>query len=389
MSIEKPDNVSNSHEIPAFAGMTVETHNNASVQPATGNRQPATGNQQPVTSRVAVVGCGPAGMAAVGALAAMNIGVDWYEKEARVGGKLNNYHQLFPERLPANEAIEQLEKGTHYDNINRYLGKTITSIGINSGRISLKNKDQQIGESDAVILATGFDFFDAHLKEEFGYGIYKHVITSADLEAMLSKGGKPLIVNGSEPATIAFVHCVGSRDEQVGVSYCSRLCCITGIKQAIEIREEYPGTRVYNFYIDMRAFGMGYEELYREAQEKHGVRFIRGRVSEASEDAQGRIRVKAEDTLMSRPIKLTVDWLVLLIGMSPSCSAVLTGNRVGEKTFAHAENPLTGSSVKGQPGVFLAGCCAGPMSIPESVASGRSAAVQAAEYLNKRTGNSE
>jgi heterodisulfide reductase subunit A-like polyferredoxin len=91
---------------------------------------------------------------------------------------------------------------------------------------------------------------------------------------------------------------------------------------------------------------------------------------------------------MSRPIKLTVDWPVLLIGMSPSCSAVLSGNGQSEKSFTSAENPLTGSAVKGQPGVFLAGCCAGPMSIPESVASGRSAAVQAAEYLNKRNLNS-
>jgi heterodisulfide reductase subunit A len=365
------------------AGMTTET------EPVTGNRQPATGNRQPVTARVAVVGGGPAGMAAVGALATMNIGVDWYEKEDRVGGKLNNYHQLFPDRVPVSEAYGQLVKGTHYDNIDRHLGKAITSIGVNAGRIRLNGKDNKIGEADAVILATGFDFFDARLKEEFGYGIYKHVITSADLETLFAGGDKSLNVNGSGPGSVAFVHCVGSRDEQVGVRYCSRLCCITGIKQAIEIRGEYPETRVYNFYIDMRAFGTGYEELYREAQEKHGVRFIRGRVSEASEDIQGRIRLKAEDTLMAKPIKLTVDWLVLLIGMSPSCSAVLSGNGEGEKSFANAENPFTGSAAKGQPGVFLAGCCAGPMSIPESVASGRSAAVQAAEYLNTRNGNSE
>ena len=376
MPREKPYIKSNRQEIPAFAGMTSDA-------------QPVTGNRQPVTVRVAVVGGGPAGMAAVGALAAMHIGVDWYEKEDRVGGKLNNYHQLFPDRVPASEAFGQLVKGTYHNHIDRHLGKAITSVGVNAGRISLNGKDHKIGEADAVILATGFDFFDARHKEEFGYGIYKHVITSADLETVFADGDKLLNVNGSAPASVAFVHCVGSRDEQVGVSYCSRLCCITGIKQAIQIRREYRETRVYNFYIDMRAFGRGYEELYREAQENHGVRFIRGRVSEASEDEQGRIRVKAEDTLMSRPIKLTVDWLVLLIGMSPSCSAVLSGKGEREKSFTNAENPLTGSAVKGQPGVFLAGCCAGPMSIPESVASGRSAAVQAAEYLNKKNGNSE
>jgi heterodisulfide reductase subunit A len=132
----------------------------------------------------------------------------------------------------------------------------------------------------------------------------------------------------------------------------------------------------------MRAFGKGFEELYREAQEVHGVRFIRGRVSEASEDQDQRIRVKAEDTLMARPLKLTVDWLILLIGMTPSCTSIHQDHPHETRSFIELVNPLINNSVPGMPGVFAAGSCTGPMNIPESVASGRAAALQVIDYLS-------
>lgn len=332
--------------------------------------------------RVAVVGAGPAGLAAAGALASLGISVDCFEKENRPGGKLNEYYQLFPDRVPAEGILSELESLTESGDIRRHTGKTISGIEKRHQRFVLHNGNGSCDEADAVILATGFDFFDARLKEEFGYGIYPHVVTSVDLEGMLLGGADALRSGGTDPASIGFVHCVGSRDEQVGVSYCSRLCCITGIKQAIEIKELFPAARVYNFYIDMRAFGKGFEELYREAQEVHGVRFIRGRVSEASEDQEHRIRIKAEDTLMARPLKLTVDWLILLVGMTPSCTAIPLDRTADHKSFLEPENPLTGNAVQGIPGVFAAGCCTGPMNIPESVASGRAAALQVVHYLS-------
>ncbi len=333
--------------------------------------------------RVAVIGAGPAGMAAAGSLASLGIAVDWYEKDPLTGGKLHDYYQLFPDRVRASEVLPELESKSGKSLITKYLGRTISEIERHPGGIVLKNGSGSCGEADAVILATGFDFFDARLKEEFGYGIYKHVITSVDLERMLPVGKDALRRFGKDPATVGFVHCVGSRDEQVGISYCSRLCCITGIKQAIEVSEMFPAAKVYNFYIDMRAFGQGFEELYRKAQEEHGIRFIRGRVSEASEDREFRIRVKAEDTLMARPLKVTVDWLVLLVGMTPSCTEVTLDHAEKQQEFIKPENPLTSNAVRGMPGVFAAGCCTGPMNIPESVASGRAAALQAYDYLTR------
>jgi heterodisulfide reductase subunit A len=331
---------------------------------------------------VSVIGAGPAGLSAAAALSALDFEVHLFDKEKHAGGKLNEYHQLFPGRDSSSGVMEELIASAENRNVIKHLGSEVSSIERHNGGWTVQHGKGQTIQSDAVIVANGFDFFDARLKEEFGYGIYSTVITSVELEHKLTTGKETLFHKGSEPAAIAFVHCVGSRDEQVGVSYCSRLCCITGIKQAIEMKELFPGTKIYNFYIDMRAFGTGYEELYRKAQEQYGVRFIRGRVSEASEDAEGRIRLKAEDTLMSRPLKVSVDWLVLLVGMTPACSPVKQRNDT--RSFMESDQPLTGNKVTGMPGIFAAGCCTGPMSIPESVASGRSAAFQVLDHLNKK-----
>lgn len=334
--------------------------------------------------RIAVIGAGPAGIAAAVSAAAIGIEVDWYDKEDRQGGKLNDYHQLFPDRAFADQILAHFEGPTEAIEIKKHFGTVVNRIETDNEHLILLSDNDKVGLADSVIIATGFDFFDARLKEEFGYGIYDHVITSPDLEHILKTNPDFLRKDGADPASLAFVHCVGSRDQQIGINYCSRLCCMTGIKQAIEIKELFTSCKVVNFYIDIRAFGTGYEELYREAQEKYKVQFIRGRVSEASENQQHKIILKAEDTLMARPLKLTVDWLVLLVGMTPSCTQVQIDNHqcINQETgFYEQVNAFTGSRIAGQPGIFMAGACAGPMSIPEAAASGRSAAMEAWQYL--------
>ncbi len=117
------------------------------------------------------------------------------------------------------------------------------------------------------------------------------------------------------PRRIALLHCVGSRDEKVCQRHCSKVCCITGVKQAIELKKMFPEADVFNFYMDIRMFGAGYEELYREAQQSYNIHFVRGRISEASPMINGRIQIKAEDTLTGRPLRMSIDMLVLLAGM--------------------------------------------------------------------------
>ena len=125
--------------------------------------------------------------------------------------------------------------------------------------------------------------------------VYDNVFTSADIERMLNEGNVTTS-SGRRPRRIALLHCVGSRDEKVCQAHCSRVCCITGVKQAMELKRLFPDADVFNFYMDIRMFGPGYEEMYREAQQNYNIHFVRGRISEASPTYDGRLQIKAEDT---------------------------------------------------------------------------------------------
>jgi heterodisulfide reductase subunit A len=191
--------------------------------------------------------------------------------------------------------------------------------------------------------------------------------------------------NGDVPKTIGIVHCVGSRDEKVGNLYCSKLCCITAVKQAIEIREHLPESKVFCFYMDMRMGGAHYEELYREAQEEWGVNFIRGKVSEAGETINNRLVVKVEDTLAGRPLKMEVDMLVLMAGMEMSDGgkkiALSAGLNTGDNRFFAATDHHYGSNRSNIDGIFYAGTCTAPMNITETISHARAAVSEVMDYL--------
>jgi heterodisulfide reductase subunit A len=152
------------------------------------------------------------------------------------------------------------------------------------------------------------------------------------------------------------------------------------------VKKLYPSCEVFNFYMDLRMFGVGYEELYQKAQEQYHVQFIRGRVSEAAPTHSGTIQVKAEDTLLGVPLKLEVDWLVLLIGMEPAAeTARLSGAmamRRDSSGFLKGQDGLLQPWATPEQGVFIAGACCGPASIPESVTQGRAAAASVVQYLS-------
>jgi heterodisulfide reductase subunit A len=239
--------------------------------------------------------------------------------------------------------------------------------------------------ADALVIATGFDLFKSSRKEEYGYGVYDNVITSEDLEGMF-RSGKIALRDGSAPKTIGFVHCVGSRDEKVGNLYCSKLCCVTAVKQAIEIREHLPESKVFCFYMDMRMGGAYYEELYREAQEKWNVNFIRGKVSEASESINNKVVVKVEDTLAGRPLKMELDMLVLMAGMEMSEGgekiAGMGHLNTGENRFFAVADHHFGSNLSNIKGIFYAGSCTAPMNITETISHARAAVSEVMDYLN-------
>lgn len=342
-----------------------------------------------MNKHVVVIGGGVSGLEAAGQLSKNGLDVSLIEKESTTGGHLNEWFKLFPDRRKSSEVKDYLEKLTSGKGIKVITGTTIEKVVHHKNNFSLLTNNGSEINADAVIVATGFDLFKSSRKEEYGYGIYDNVITSADLEVMFRKGNI-CKVDGSIPGTIGLVHCVGSRDEKVGNLYCSKLCCVTAVKQAIEIREHLPESRVFCFYMDMRMGGAYYEELYREAQEKWGISFIRGKVSEVSESHNNRLIIKAEDTLAGRPLKMELDMVVLMAGMEMSSTgrkmAESSGLKTGENKFFAPADHHFGSNRSNVRGIFYAGTCTAPMNITESISHARGAVADVIDYLSNGKG---
>jgi heterodisulfide reductase subunit A len=337
-----------------------------------------------MSKQVIVIGAGVAGMEAAGRLSKAGLDVTVVEKENAPGGHLNDWYKLFPDRRASSEVKEYLVNLTTGKNIKMLTGTTVEKFGKKGSAYSLLTSSGETLSAEAVVVATGFDLFKSSRKEEYGYGIYDNVITSSDLEAMFRKNSIAL-ANGRSPETLGIVHCVGSRDEKVGNLYCSKLCCVTAVKQAIEIREAIPESKVFCFYMDMRMGGAHYEELYREAQERWGVNFIRGKVSEVSESIDGKLVVKVEDTLAGRPLKMELEMLVLMAGMEISQEgkrlAGIAGLNRGENRFFAAADHHFGSNISNLEGVFYAGTCTAPMNVTETISHARAAVSEVMDYL--------
>jgi heterodisulfide reductase subunit A len=260
-------------------------------------------------------------------------------------------------------------------------------------RFEDKEKDRRF-RVGAIVVATGFEPFDAHLKPELRYGKVRDVVTTPELERLLNPAGptngrvvRPS--NGEVPRRVAFVQCVGSRDLRINRPYCSRTCCIAAVKEAVQLRQALPDTEVYIFYVDMRTFGKGFEELFERAGRQHHVTFIRGRVAEIEEDpATHRVLIRAEDTELCQPIELAVDLAVLSVGMDANrTNPVLAGVLnvpLDENNYFLEQHPKLAPTGTYSPGVFLAGTAQSPKDIADTVAHAGLAASQAATLLARR-----
>ena len=338
-----------------------------------------------MTKKVAIIGGGIAGMEAASVLSRMDIEVLLIEKKQQLGGHVNQWDHLFPNFRTASEITRSLLNDLQNKNIKICANTEVEGINRKAGKFEVKTSEQQNFKVDSILLTTGFDLFDARKKEEYGYGIYENVITSADLEKKLKESNVITLASGRVPKRIAMIHCVGSRDEKSGCFHCSRVCCITAVKQAIEIRQKLPNAEIICFYMDLRMYGKGFEEVYREAQEKWGIQFIRGRLSEAGENIDGSLQIKSEDTLSGRPIKMNVDLMVLMIGMVPSENTTLMSKMLGihlsADGFIDHEDVQLENNITNIAGIFTAGTVTAPMTIADTIADARSAALKIAEYI--------
>ncbi len=337
-------------------------------------------NRNPV---IAVIGAGIAGLEAARQLADLGYTPVLIEKAPAVGGHVAGWNRLFPDMSPAADLIDRLKKDTA--RVRTMLNTEIASINRLKDGYNLVLSNGSTLFCEAVLFATGFRLFDAARKEEYGYGIYDRVITNRDLEAWFNTRKDARI---DHPKAVGFVHCVGSRDVKAGNTQCSKVCCITAIKQAIEMKEEFPDAEVYCFYMDLRLFGKKYEDFYIKAQRDCGIHFIRGRVSEVGEAIDGRVVVKAEDTLNGKPVKVTLDLLVLMAGIVCNPDAQHFAQQIGvgvdDDGFLKSRDNLAAITESSRPGVFYAGACTGAKTIPETLAEARSAALSIHNYFNKR-----
>jgi len=334
---------------------------------------------------IITIGGGLAGIEASSALADLGYKVTIIEKEKQLGGKIKNWYHLFPDFTPADNVNQYLENKIKNENISIKTDSDIYKIEKNNEKWFVFTDNIRYF-ADAILFATGFDLFDASRKEEYGYNIYKNIVTSADLEEKFKNQITLKTSEGKTPEKIAIIHCVGSRDEKSNNHYCSKVCCVTGVKQAIELNKILPETQIYCFYMDLRMFDKHFEELYRSAQEKHNIQFVRGRVSEVAEGIDKNLILKSEDTLSGRPLKIQVDMIVLLAGMEVSQGTMKTGKLCNlefeASGFLKTENEHNKTNFTSQKGIFATGTCTAPMSVKDTIANARSAAFEIHKFLS-------
>ena len=243
-----------------------------------------------------------------------------------------------------------------------------------------------------IIAATGYDPYDPTEKYEYGYGRYTNVITAMEIERMINASGptgghvqKPS--DGKEPKRVAFIHCVGSRDEQIGKSYCSRVCCMYSMKNAQLCIDHEPDTEVTCYYMDIRSFGKGFEEFYKTSQEKYGIEFIRGKPAQIFENDDLTLTIRAEDTLLGKVTEYTYDLVVLSVGLEHSAGSdelrqTLGLSRSADGFYMEAHPKLRPVDTLTD-GVYIAGVAQGPKDIPDAVAQGSAAASRASIPMAK------
>lgn len=228
----------------------------------------------------------------------------------------------------------------------------------------------------AIVVATGYDLRPKETVAEYGYGQFPDVISGLEFERLLSASGptngeilRPS--DGTVPKEVVFIQCVGSRDQEKGVPYCSRVCCMYTAKHAMLYKHKVPDGQTYVFYIDIRADGKGYEEFVQRGVEEDGTLYLRGRVSRVFQD-DGRIVVWGADTLTRKRIEISADMVVLATAIVPSAGAKELAKKLDIVTDDYGFYTETHFKVhpveSGRPGIFLAGCGQAPRDIPDTVA---------------------
>jgi len=303
----------------------------------------------------------------------------------------------FPQAVP-NKYLIDADSCTYVQSDGEKCGVCIKFCPVNDC-INLDAKDEEVEITVGnIIVATGFKTFDANRTKQYGYGKYPQVITSLELDRLINaagptegkitfriqdKKGNPIFTKDSgSPKSVALIHCVGSRDENFN-KYCSKVCCMYSLKLAHLVKEKLPDAEVYEYYIDMRAFGKGYEEFYQRIKSE-GINVIRGRTAKI-EQQNGNLLLRSEDIINNRLIEQSVDMVVLAVGIEPREDAknickILNIPQDEDGWFTENQyitEPVTTQTA----GISIAGACQGPKDIPDTVVQASAAAARVLQSI--------
>ena len=335
---------------------------------------------------ILIVGGGPAGLAAAHSLATFGQACVLVEKKDRLGGApiLEGYAKLVPSGEWAKDAIGgMVSRVEEVELVDVRIETTVTSFTGEAGNFTAGLSNGDSVEVSAAILCTGFTHFDSANKPEWGFGTYPDVVTTSQVEQMISSGnGVRCLSDGRKPKRVAILLCVGSRDRQIGREWCSKICCTVSANLAMEIREELPDCHVYIYYMDIRTFGLMETKYYWKSQEEFKVKYIKARIAEVTSDGE-KLIVKGEDTLVKRPITIPFDLVVHAIGMDPNLDnaqiSSLFGVDLEPNGFLDHASSYSATGLTNRNGVFIAGSATGPETIDDSIAQGKAAAMAALE----------
>ena len=346
------------------------------------------------SGKVLIIGGGPAGLEAARCVAGLGGEAILIEKRERLGGTPDreNYAKLTHHWRDASEAMAELVASvTSSPNVEIKYQAEVQSLSGEEGNFEVQIETGAVTETvnvGAVIIATGFQHFDpGRATQYYNYYSFPDVITLTDLEKMLKDHCVVRPSNGEAPKKIAFIQCVGSRDRQIGNEYCSKVCCGIASKQAIELRQQLPDSKVFIFYIDMRMYGYWENEIYWPAQEQYKVNYVKGVVSEVLPKG-GQLLMRGEDTTMSRPMEVTMDLVVLSVGMEPSAGTRAVAQILGVQQNKYGFIEAGGAGgldpvATSRPGVYVAGAAAGPADLDDSISRAGLAAARAVAAVRK------
>jgi len=342
---------------------------------------------------IIVIGGGVAGMTTAIELAGSGNRVVIVEKGQGLGGRLAAISHAFPTMASGKELsaalIGRIEALSASGKMSYMTCSFVEKVSKESGRFASSIRTQNGNEtvlSKAVVIATGLEPIDATVIPEFGLGRFPDVITSLQLEEMLSSGdGVKRPSDGKAPRTVSFIQCVGSRVERRGVRYCSNICCLNAIKNASLIRDLLPEARSFILYIDIRSHGKGYEDAYKEARRK-GVTFIRGQPSLVIEK-NGRLLVCGENTLLKELYEIDSELVVLSVGLRTGEGNQMMFASSGIETnmdgLPACSNELMSAERAKVDGIFFAGSAEAPKDIRDTITHSKACALEIINFLNE------